>query len=265
MQPARGRARPGAARGRRARRHAVRILHPRHRGVAARAAARRRQGALNRRREVRPERPSVPLHRLPFPQGLRRHAAAGDRRPARRGRRRPDRGAGGRRRDTGVLHHHPGAAARVAGGRGGGRERGLARRRARYCARGTGRRRHRPVRAAGRGAAGPPRRSAGTAPGPQGRPPRRRGVPGRRPHHLRGVRRRPGGDRRPPPHRRVQSPDRLLADPQPRHAGRQRRQRLPDRRLHRPAAGPGRQRGAGRRRPPPLRPAPRVLPRLQAD
>ena len=243
----------------------MRVLHARHRGVAARAAARRRQGALHRRREVRPERPPVPLHRLPLAQGLRRHAAARAGRCARRGRGRPDCGAGGSRRHPGVLHHHPGAAAGAVAGRGCGRERGCGRRRGRRRAGGAHRRRHRPVRAAGRGAARPPRRSAGAEPRPQGRPPRRRRVPHRRAHHLRGVGRRPGGDRRASPHRRVQSSDRLLADPQPRHAGRQHRQRLPDRRLHRPAAGVGRDRGADRRRPPPLRPAPGVLPRLQRD
>ena len=200
----------------------------------------------------------MPLHRLSLAEGLRRHAGSPPRQPAQRDRRSRSSGRdGGGGRDSRVLHNHLGAPARAAGRH--------ACTRCRSGAGGPHRRRHRPVRAAGRGDPGPLRRGAQPAAGAQTHPTLRRRVPHRRAHHVRGVRRRPAGDRSDPAHRGVQPPHRLLADPQPRHPGRQHRQRLPHRGLHRPAAGPGRARRTGRRWHAAVGPAQGVLPRLQGD
>ena len=206
------RTQPGAGGDRRVRRHAVRVLHARHRGVAARAAARPRQGALARRRQVRAERSPVPLHRLPFAQGLRRHpgprpSAAGCR-PTQR---QPGTGSDRGRRVAAVLHDHPRAAAlsaRVeprpgdACRRCGGPSRvGVGSGRRPPVAYGTGcrqlrtvgarvahRRRYRSVRATGRDDSRAARRRIGATPGAEGDPPRRPRVSYRRADHLRGVR-----------------------------------------------------------------------------
>ena len=124
---------------------------------------------------------------------------------------------------------------------------------------------HGPVRTAGRDDPRAACRRTGRPPGAERDPQGGRRIPYWRPHLLRGVRHPSRGDRSDSRHCIVQSPDRLLADPQPRHPGRQHRQRLPDRRLHGAAAGPGCACRAGRRRHPALRSPQAVLPRLQAD